>query len=263
MDMSARPLIALATGFLVITLAAPGCDKKEPPPTQGGSSADGGKKDPAPQALGKPDFTVTPAEWKAEFKKDPEAAKAKYKDKVVEMSGTVSSVRPDPYGEVGRVDLEVPNDAYGVECLLADKKPWTKVSPGSKVKVRGKLWDRFSGVLNPCQIVEAGPNPAVTVSAQDLAKQFAADRTAARKKYHDKWAYVSGEVAEKSDAEVTLKLKGEGGISVLCSFPPPYKKSLEPVKVGSKVDLFGQLWVLDGPQDKAVALRHTVLTDVK
>jgi hypothetical protein len=261
--MSARPLLALAAGLLVITLAAPGCSKKEEPPKGGGPPADGGGKGSAPQALGKPDLTVTPAEWRAEFKKDPEAARAKYKDKVVEMSGTVSSVRPDPYGEVGYVNLDVPNDFEGVRCVLADKKPWTKVSPGSKVKVKGRSSDRTGGDLSPCEIVEAGPNPAVVISAQELAKQFAADRKAARKKYDEKWAHVKGEVAEKIADKVALRLKGEGGISVLCYFPQPYKQMLDAVKAGSKVDLFGELSVFDGPQDKEVTLNKCVVTDVK
>src|SRR5947207_99968 len=140
MDMSARPLIALATGFLLVTLAAPGCSKKEGPPVKGSPpAAEGGQKESPPQALGKADVTVTPAAWHAEFKKDPEAAKAKYKDKVVEMSGEVTGVRPDPYGAVGIMDLDVPNDAFGVKCMLADLKPWTKVSAGSKVDVFGQL----------------------------------------------------------------------------------------------------------------------------
>jgi hypothetical protein len=234
-QMSARPFITLTTAFLFVTVIAPGCGKKEEPSPKGGPSAVGGAKAPAPQTLGKPDVTVTPAEWHAEFKKDPEAAKAKYKDKVIEMSGTVSSVRPDPYGEVGRVNLEVPKDLLGVECMLADKKPWTKVSPGSKVKVRGKLWDRFNGVLNPCEIVEAGKNPAVTLSAQELAKQFAADRKEARKMYDEKWAYLKGEVAEKLDDKVALRLKGEGASRSCATSPSPTRKTSPRSRPGQRL----------------------------
>jgi hypothetical protein len=263
--MSDRSLIALATGLLAATMTALGCDKRELPLAQGGSSAGGGKKEPAPPALGKPDFVVTPAQWHAEFKKNSEAAKAKYRDKVIEMSGEVTSVRPDVYGEFGRLNLDVPNDAVGVECWLPDKKPWTKVSPGSKVKVRGKLWDRFSGVLNPCEIVEAGPDPAVKISAEELAKQFAADRKAARKKYDDKWAHVKGEVTEKlvEKFQVWLTLKGSEGISVKCLFGAAYKNTTEGVKVGSQVTLIGKLSVPDDPREKAVSFSLGFVTDVK
>jgi hypothetical protein len=261
--MPARCLIALAVGSLTLTLAAPGCGQKEEPPAAGGPSAADGDKKSSPQALGKADLIVTPAEWRAAFKKDSQAAKDNYKDKVVEMSGTVSSVRPDPYGLVGYVNLDVPNDLEGVRCVLADKKPWRKVSPGSKIKVRGKSSDRFSGDLSPCAIVEAGPNPALTISAQELAKDFAADRKEARKKYHEKWAHVRGEVAEKLSEKIALKLKGAGDIWVICYFPQPYKNQLEPVKSGSKVDIFGELSVFDGPQDREVTLNGCALTDVK
>lgn len=262
--MSARCLITLVVATLVLTLAAPGCGKSEESPAEGSPSAGGGGKEAPPRALGKPDLTVTPAEWHAAFKKDPEAARARYKDKVVEMSGTVDGVGPDPYGEVGRLYLEVPNFQH-VECMLADKKPWLKVSPGSKVKVRGKLWERGTGVLNPCEIVEAGPNPAVTISAPELARQFAADRKEARKKYHDQWAYVKGEVAKK-DAEkfqVQLTLKGAGDITVRCIFGDAYKKGTEGVKVGSRVDIFGKLSVFDGPQDREVTMGLCTVTAVK
>ena len=48
--------------------------------------------------------------------------------------------------------------------------------------------------------IQAGPNPGVVVSAQELTKEFAADRKAARKKYDDKWGYVKGEVAESTSS---------------------------------------------------------------
>jgi hypothetical protein len=262
--MMARCLILLALGSLTLILVAAGCGQTDNPSVGGGSftTERGEGKAPHP-SLGKADLIITPVEWRAEFKKDSQAAKAKYKDKVIEMSGTVSSVRPDPYGLVGYVNLDVPDDLEGVRCVLVDKKPWKKVSPGSKVKMRGKSSDRFSGDLSPCEIVEAGPNPALTVSAQELTKQFAADRKEARKKYHENWAYVQGEVTEKVSKKIALTLKGAADVSVVCYFPQPYKEQLDPIQSGSMVDLFGQLSVFDGPQDREVVLNGCTVTDVK
>jgi hypothetical protein len=218
-------------------------------------------------ALGKADLVVTPAEWRADFKKDAQAAKAKYKGKVIEMSGVVDSARPDPFGApVGFIDLEVANDFAGVRCVLKDPKPWKKVSPGSKVTVRGKSSDVVSGDLNPCEIVEAGPNPGVVISATELAKQFAADRSAAQKKYDDKWAYVKGEVIERTKSEgcaVLLKLKGDGDIIVTCCFGEAYKFTADKVKSGSKVDIYGRLSINPGPKEKTVPLLMSLVTDVE
>src|SRR5882724_5417045 len=231
--MSNRPIVALAVGVLLAasvvaiehTLAG----------TAGAAGGKGG-------SLGKADIVVTPAEWRADFKKNAAAAKAKYKGKVVEMSGTVDSARPDPFGNpVGFIDLEVANDPFGsVRCVLADKKPWLKVSPGSKVKVRGKSSDVVSGDLNPCEIVEAGPNPGVVITAAELTKQFGADRQATKKKYDEKWAYIKGEVSAVTKPQgcaVLLTLKGAGDITVTCCFGEAYKRGTEIVKVGTHVDV--------------------------
>ena len=249
--MSIRSLVALAAGCLLVPFAAAGCGSTSGAPVQ---------------ALGKPDVTITPAQWRAEFKKDAAAARAKYKGKVIEMSGTVDSARPDPYGLCGYINLEVANDFEGVRCVLTDKTPWKKVSPGSKVKVRGMSSDVIAGDLKPCEIIEAGPNPGVVVTAPELARQFAADRRAANQKYDDKWAYVKGEVTEKTSSKgcaVLLKLKGEKDVIVTCCFGEAYKAGLEAVKVGSQVDVYGRLQINPGPQEKAVALIICVLTDAK
>src|SRR5262249_34234728 len=135
------------------------------------------KKGAGPAGLGKPDLVVTPAEWRAEFKKDSTAAKAKYRGKVIEMSGTLEGVRPDPFGtQFAFIEFDVANDFAGVRCVLTDPRPWRKVGPGSKVKVRGKSSEIHAGDLNPCEIVEAGPNTSVIITAAQLAKEFAADR---------------------------------------------------------------------------------------
>ncbi len=266
--MSVRPLLALTTGLLLVGLTAPGCGKKEELPAKGAAQGDGGGKgEPASKALGKPDVTMDAAAWHAEFKKDADAARAKYKDKVIELSGTVDAVMPSPFGDSGNVFLEVPKETIGVQCRTTEVKPWKKVSPGSKVKIRGKVSEFGRGELVQAEIVEAGLNPGVVISAEQLAKEFVADRAAARKKYHDKWAYVTGDVLERTSEKycwVLLKLKGEGDVTVNCCFGEgAYKKPVEPIKAGSKVDVFGRLSVYDGPKDKVIHLNMCELTSAK
>jgi hypothetical protein len=249
--MSLRFFIMLTTGLSILALAAT-------------SPAGAGKKT-TPPPLGKPDLVVSPEQWAADFKKDSQAARAKYKGKVIEMSGTVSLARPDPYGLCGYISLDVPNDAFGVRCVLADLKPWKKVSPGSKVTVRGKSSDLIAGDIRPCEVVKAGPNPGVVISAQELARQFAADRKQARQKYNEKWAYIKGEVMEKTakPGQASFKLKGADGIAVTCSTGDAYKKMVTEVKVGAQVEAFGQLQIFDGPQDREILVGLYGLTDAK
>jgi hypothetical protein len=264
--MLVRSLLARAAGCLLVAVAAAGCGDQESASTGDRPAAGGGKKGPAAPPLGKPDLVVSPAQWRADFKKDSSAARAKYKGKVIEMSGTVDSARPDPYGQVGYINLEVPNDFEGVRCVLADKKPWRRVSPGSKVTVRGRSSAVIAGDLRPCEIVKAGPNPGVVISARELARQFAADRKEAARKYGDKWAYVKGEVVEKTSSKgcaVLLKLKGDKGVGVHCCFGEAYKRGLERVRVGSQVDVFGSLQVPTAPRETTVSVLICVLTDAK
>jgi hypothetical protein len=267
--MSGRSLATRAAGAVLAALIASGCGNTDGASAPGGpSGADSARKDSPREALGKPDVVVSPAEWRAAFKKDSAAARARYKGKVIEMSGTVDSARPDPYGLCGYISLEVPNDLVGVRCVLADKKPWRKVSPGSKVKVRGMSSDVIAGDLKPCEIVEAGPNPGVVITARELARLFAADRREAVKKYDEKWAYVKGEVAEKASTEhcaVLLRLKGEAGIGLTCCFGKPagYRAGLDGVRVGSQVDVFGRLQVSPGPREKEISFIMCFLTDAK
>jgi hypothetical protein len=221
------------------------------------------------QPLGQPDVAVDPAAWHAEFKKNPKAALAKYKDKVVELAGTVKGVGEDPHGQVGYVYLAVEGSLLGIRCATADKTPWRKVAPGSKVKIKGKVEEEVGGgrlgSLFPAEIVEAGPNPAPILAAPELAKEYAADRKAVREKYDAKWVYVEGEVTEKKSPQeggaVRLTLKGDKGISIDCGFPAESnKKALEAVKVGSSVKVLGQLSVFADEQDTGVALTFCQLT---
>ena len=267
--MSVRPMLALVVGMLLVLGAASGCGKKEETPAKGGG-AEGGGKEPEKQAaqpLGKPDVTMTAEDWAAEWKKDEAAAKAKYKDKVVELSGTVRGTDDDPYGNVGYVYLQAKADILGVRCATTDKKPWTKVSPGSEAKIRGKVPEAgLPGDLYPAEIVHAGPNPGVVITAKERTKEYAADRAAAVKKYNDKWAYVSGEVAEKTKSEyckVLLKLKGEGDLTVNCCTGAGNPKALDALKAGSHVSMFGKLSVFSDPKRKDIGLDMAKLTEAK
>jgi hypothetical protein len=104
-----------------------------------------------------------------------------------------------------------------------DTAPWLKVGPGCTIKLRGMVPEfGMSGDLSPCVIVESSPNTALQVTAQQLAKDFAADKKAAAAKYNSKWVIVEGELTQKAPSGVDegrfiyLTLKGDGAVSVKC-----------------------------------------------
>lgn len=191
----------------------------------------------------KPDFTLTAEEFFKEYKADKSAAERKYKGKVIELSGTVSGMGRN-ISEDGYLTLEVPKELIGVQCFTADDAPWNTAIPGQKVKVKGK-WPEFSisAALIHCVITEAGPSPAMRLTADQLAKEYKADPEAARKKYADKWLIVTGEVVDRefnSVGAASVQLKTTGDVKVKCSFTAFDKAQVKQFKVGQSVTLVGQ-----------------------
>ena len=91
--------------------AQPGAEPGGPPPAT-----------PADKSLAdaKPDFTFTAQVWHAEFQKDNAAARAKYMDKVIELTGVVQVVLDQQAAPglpaLAMVHLEIPTDSLGVRC---------------------------------------------------------------------------------------------------------------------------------------------------
>jgi len=199
----------------------------------------------APGSLVKADYTLDVGQWHADFGKDPQAAVGKYKGKVVELTGEVEWLSEDPSQQVGCVFLKMEGAPLRDRGATIDKQPWLRVSPGSKVRIRGKMPDYgLPRDLGEAEIVEAGPNPALVTSAQQLAMDYAADPKAGKDNYDEKWAILEGEVVEKGpgkDSAVQLKLKGTDDVAVRCGFGDRYKKPLDAVQGVSKVKAFGQL----------------------
>jgi tRNA_anti-like len=219
---------------LVISL---GCSKKSGDSQQ---SSEPPKGDPKKQAnTGGGVFKTDPVAWRADFAKDGKGTYEKYKGGSIEISGVVGYVN----------DKEIKIKAEGqwmVTCETAQPRPWLKVTPGSKVKLKGKLPDAISyhdPHLSQCEILEAGVKPA-SITAVQLTKEYLADRKAAKDKYHEKHAIVEGDITFTNvfGSDMTIKLKGEPDSSINCSIA---KAGLENAQIGQKIRIFGQLTVVD------------------
>jgi tRNA_anti-like len=249
----------LANRLVVLGLAAAlvvGCAKKEDPPknTQGinlGRTDDTKPKKELKEvdlATVKPDFSLTAEDWFKEWGKDEKLARQKYQGKIIELTGDVEIVDDHPNGEAGIVYLKVGRD--NVTCYTADKEPWLKAGPGQKAKIRGKVPDDgFWGKpynLYPCAVIEGTPPP--TFSAEQLAKEFTADRKVFEEKYDHKQVLVEGAVAAKTvDGNYgKLMLKGGGDQTVSCTLgmlTDFQKRRYESIKVGQQVKLCGEVSV--------------------
>ena len=77
----------------------------------------------------KPDFVLTATAFDEEYTKDGKATEAKYKGKVIELSGAVKNFgltsRCEPF-----VSLEASlGNETGVRCFIADMRFWMKAAP--------------------------------------------------------------------------------------------------------------------------------------
>jgi hypothetical protein len=214
----------------------------------------------APQKLGKPDVSFDAVAWYNECKQDPVGSYQKYKDKVIEVTGTVSGIR-ETFGHVV-VGLEVdPKEFKEVQCFTADPRPWLQVAPGSRIKVKGKVPEvRTTADLGSVVIVEAGTSSALTVTAAKLAGDYRADRKAAVAMYNEKWAHLEGEIVEAKGPAVTLK--GEKDVVIVCVFGiGGESKATKALRAGMKAKFFGQLGLADREEEKTIGLQHALLTE--
>lgn len=205
----------------------------------------------------KPDFSMDVKEWLAEWQ-DPKAAEEKFNLKIIELSGEVESLRLLKRGDKDLVPCLFlktgPKVSTRVMVLTQDKEPWARVSPGSKVKVKGTSDGQSVNLMNPCVLVEVGPNPAVATTSANLAAAFAGNKDAAEEKYQDKTVILTGEIAQLEiiDKErFALKLKNDSGVDIVCDFAPIQGDTndagilLGKVKNGQRVTVVGQCSMLD------------------
>jgi hypothetical protein len=201
-------------------------------------------------AKAKADFSLDADSWHDEWEKRGDAAKTKYKGKIVELTGTVESADDDPYLTVGYIYLKLKKSGIGVRCTLDDLAPWLRVAPGCTVKLKGVQSDLgLDGELYPCIIVESSPNTSLETTATQLAKEFASNKEAAKKKYHKKRLIVEGEFVGKEPSKadkgqfVYLTLKGDGAVNVRCyvaNNSEQRQKANDDLKVGQKVKVCGE-----------------------
>jgi hypothetical protein len=223
------------------------------------------KPDPAPTekskpdpSKAKPDFSLDATEWFDEWEKDKAAAGEKYKDKIIELSGEVESLRLLKRGEKDPgpcLFLKAgPKPTTRVMVLTQEKEPWARVSPGSKVKVKGTADGSGVNLMIPFIVAPMGPNPAVATSSVSLGRDFAGNKDFAEEKYLDKTVILAGEIAQLEIIDkhrFALKLKNDSGVDIVCDFAPVIGDStdagilLGQVKNGQRVTVVGQCSMLD------------------
>ena len=100
-----------------------------------------------------PDFIVTAADLLKEFEGDESAANARYLNKVIEVSGTVGTVRTGD-GNIPSITLETGNPMSSVICTFSPATKSTDFKQGKEITVRGECSGFLMDVLlNNCIVV--------------------------------------------------------------------------------------------------------------
>lgn len=100
----------------------------------------------------KPDFRITAVELQKEFEDNETSASSKYINKVLEVTGTISSVAPSDSGNFN-VSLKTGSDLSSVICNFTEAVDTTKFNQGKEITLRGECSGFLMDVLlNNCAL---------------------------------------------------------------------------------------------------------------
>ena len=233
----------------VLLLALTGCPKKEPDAKNKGTPT-GGKILTPP-----PDFTLGAVDLAKEYETDAKAADLKYKGKWLLLEGTVSDITLGFADEV-TVILEGFNKdpqksilGHSARCLVHkdERAKAINLTKGQKVKFKGECNGgalvHFVDLLH-AELVEVGTDPAIVVSADQLAKDFSMDAVAAKAKYGDKWLFLTGTVVERkkgtTGADFIVLQGSDETTRVEVAYPAEGKRFFEKFTKGDTVKIKGE-----------------------
>jgi len=105
-------------------------------------------------AKAKPDFVVTASQLVKAFEDDETAASAMYVNKIIEVSGTIASVKPAD-NNVLNITLATGSDLSSVICTFPAISEAIKFSAGDEITIRGECSGFLLDVLlNNCAIIK-------------------------------------------------------------------------------------------------------------
>jgi hypothetical protein len=248
--MTARPWNRLPRICLAIPLiCAFACGQKNVGEQPGSAPSE------APKISASPDYSLSARAFAEEYKKDPNAAQDKYRGKLVELKGELHGVSRDPYDSdestfMFFVEGVHERDPY-IRCRTTMKRPWREYARGQEVAVAGVV-DQYP-YLKDCKMMKSGPNPAIAITAGDLAKEFARGADETVKKYEKKCLIIEGEVLRKVTDDVdtpNLVLKGNGDVNVTCQLAfKPAEAEAKSVQIGQKVKVVWMSPLISGRED--------------
>jgi predicted small lipoprotein YifL len=261
--LSARFQTVVITALLTLVLA--GCGSKGPTSSPSNEEPRPGptpSPTPAEPVKAKPDYVLTAEAVAEEFSKDREATQKKYRGKLVELTGVLDRPGQTALGEGYFLLVGTTKEPF-VQCVLEkEKEPWKKALPGQTVVLRVRGAEVGDGFYDG-QIVDVkGKASSPSLTADQLAKEFAADPKAADDQYGGKFLLVTGEVLRADVNEfktTTAALKAEGSdLRIFFKLAPI--RGVPEVKTGQKIKVLGSLETNLGK--KELELKQVIVFEV-
>lgn len=105
-------------------------------------------------AKAKPDFVVTATVLQKEFEDNETTASAKYINKIVEVAGTIASVKLTENNSV-TITLSTGSDMSAVICTFTSLNDPSKLMAGDTITIRGECSGYLMDVLlNNCSLIK-------------------------------------------------------------------------------------------------------------
>jgi len=102
----------------------------------------------------KPDFVITAVSLQKAFEDEEKAATVKYVNKILEISGTIESVKTGE-GNILSVNLKTGSDFSSVICTFPPKTDSAQFKTGNQITIRGECSGFLMDVLlNNCTVIE-------------------------------------------------------------------------------------------------------------
>jgi hypothetical protein len=257
-----------------------GCEKKpeekaqQPPDTKPGPAIDSRPRPPGP-TLGEPKYRVTVDNLTAEFEEDWQAAMTKYRNTVVEVSGTTSE-----HAALGKtVYLPTTSPDFGYRWVVGFRgsgrfDPFTcsgrdlaiigKLFGGQQVRIKGRLTtegDNFFPKLKESEVVEFGPDTSVKLSAVELGGAASRDRPALDKRCEKRSLLLSGTVVAgvmKGDAHDPIELQSDGKTRVFCYLGASSRFYDKGFAAGEKITFVGEMEPARADEPGRITVRDCV-----
>jgi hypothetical protein len=102
----------------------------------------------------KPDFVISASLLQKEFGDNEKEASAKYINKVIEVSGKISSVKPGE-NNITSITLETESPFSSVICTITAGTDVSKLTEGNEITIRGECSGFLMDVLlNNCSLIQ-------------------------------------------------------------------------------------------------------------